>query len=343
MYHRMAMYERAAEQYEEYYETTPRGENVRNALANASQFRHGLGQYSEAIATYGDFIRVSDDDDPEQLQGIAEAVYQQALVEVERDRVEEAVRLFERVISRYDDVLPSRAVEAHVQIADLYLRRGGRSVEDAAYEEYADAVSLVAAFDEATRDGLTPAAMDAVAKAQFMLGDRVFEAFEAVTLEGSEERVQEGIREKIALGSEATVSFEQVFAYQRPGWAICAFTRLGRLYHVFYEQIIDAPIPQGLSILEEEAYRTSIEEQAEAQKLEAMDRYARAITIARDANWFNDCSDEAAGFYTELDPTFKAGTEVRVAPGYDREQFYLSPFVTERTADTSPLPEEAAP
>lgn len=343
MYHRMAMYERAAEQYEEYYATTPRGENVRNALANASQFRHGLGQYSEAIATYGDFIRVSDDDEPEELRGIAEAVYQQALVEVERDRVEEAVRLFQRVISRYDEVLPSRAVESHVQIADLYLRRGGRSVVDAAYAAYADAVSLVSGLSDETRSALSPAAMDAVAKAQFMIGDRVFEAFESVRLEGNEARVQAGIQEKIDLGREATTSFEQVFAYQRPGWAICAFTRLGRLYHVFYEQIIDAPIPAGLSALEEEAYRTSIEEQAEAQKLEAMDRYARAITIARDANWFNDCSDEAAGFYTELDPTFKAGTEVRVAPGYDREQFYVSPFVTERSAVEPSLSEEAAP
>ena len=171
------------------------------------------------------------------------------------------------------------------------------------------------------------AAVDAVAQAQFMLGEQVFQRFEGVTLEGSEEEVQEGIREKIELGSEATTLYEQVFVYQRPSWAICAFTRLGRLYHVFYEQIIDAPIPGGLTPLEEEAYRTQLEEQADMQKLEAMDRYARAITIARDANWFNNCSDEAAALYTELDPTFKAGTEVRIAPGYDNVRYYESPFV----------------
>ena len=73
--------------------------------------------------------------------------------------------MFQRVISRYDEVLPSRAVESHVQIADLYLRRGGRSVVDAAYAAYADAVSLVSGLSDETRSALSPAAMDAVAKA----------------------------------------------------------------------------------------------------------------------------------------------------------------------------------
>lgn len=329
MYHRMAMYERAAEQYEEYYETTPRGENARNALANASQFRHGLGQYSAALATYDDYIRASDDDDAEQLQGIAEATFQQGLVEAERDRVSEAVELFRRVVRRYGDVLPSRAIESYVQIADLYRERGGRAVEEDAYEAYRDALSFFGDLSEEVRAELSPAALDAAAKAQFMLGDRIFDEFEAVELEGSESRVQEGIQRKIELGTEATAQFEQVFSYQRPGWAICAFTRLGRLYHVFYEQIIDAPIPSGLTPLQEEEYRSSLEAQAEQQKLEAMDRYARAITIARDASWFNTCSDEAAEFYTELDPLFKAGTEIRIAPGYERVQYYESPFITE--------------
>ena len=177
---------------------------------------------------------------------------------------------------------------------------------------YEAAIERYDGLDEEAREGLTPAAVDAVAQAQFMLGEQVFQRFEGVTLEGSEEEVQEGIREKIELGSEATTLYEQVFVYQRPSWAICAFTRLGRLYHVFYEQIIDAPIPGGLTPLEEEAYRTQLEEQADMQKLEAMDRYARAITIAR-RELVQQLLGRGRGLYG-LDPTFKAGTEVGSPP-----------------------------
>lgn len=328
MYHRMAMYERAAEAYEEYAEASPRGENVRNALANASQFRHGLGQYDAALSTYAAYIAASDDDEEEELQGIAEATYQRGLIELERNRRSAALETFRTLIRRYGAALPSRALEAQVLIAET-LARGTGSQQREAPEAYEATITRYEGLSDEERAALTPAAVDAVAQSQFMLGERVFERFEGVALEGDEAEVQEGIREKIALGSEATTLYEQVFAYQRPSWAICAFTRLGRLYHVFYEQIIDAPIPEGLTPLEEEAYRTQLEEQAEMQKLEAMDRYARAITIARDANWFNDCSEEAAGLYTELDPTFKAGTEVRIVPGYDNVRYYESPFVRE--------------
>ena len=118
MYHRMAMYERAADAYEEYADASPRGENVRNALANASQFRQGLGQYVAALETYGAYISASDDDDEEELQGIAEATYQQGLIELRRNRRSAAIETFRGLVRRYGAALPSRALEAQVLIAE---------------------------------------------------------------------------------------------------------------------------------------------------------------------------------------------------------------------------------
>ncbi|MFT4703076.1 MAG: TolA-binding protein [Bradymonadia bacterium] len=326
-FHRMAMYQRASEQYEQYYRNNPSGENARDALANAAQFRHGLGQSMAAFDVYDSFIDASDADDPEQNEAIAEAMYQQGVVLMEAGRIEDAIMVFRRVVRRYDDVLPSRAVEAQLQIADGFLAARGSSAQEAAYQSYADVLDVYGDLSEENRDALSREAMDAVAKAQFMLAEQVFDQFEAVRIRGTESRVQEAIEQKIELGRQANGMFEQVFTYERPAWAICAFTRLGRLYHVFYVQLIDAPIPEGMSSLEEEMYRSSIEEQAERQKVEAMDRYARAITIARDANWFNQCSEEAAQFYTELDPTFKAGTEMRIAPGFDPTPAHMTPAI----------------
>ena len=107
MYHRMAMYERAADAYEEYADASPRGENVRNALANASQFRQGLERtWRRSRPTAR--ISASDDDDEEELQGIAEATYQQGLIELRRSPAERGVS-FRGLVRRYSTALPSRA------------------------------------------------------------------------------------------------------------------------------------------------------------------------------------------------------------------------------------------
>src|SRR5690606_20258375 len=159
------------------------------------------------------------------------------------------------------------------------------------YQWYDRVLEAAAELETETRAQLTPAALDRVARAQFMLGERIYAQFEAIALEGDEEEVQQAILRKQAIGSEATALYERVFEFGRPGMAIGAFTRLGQLYHVFYEQVIDAPIPAGMAPLVEEEYRSMLEEQAALIKEEAIDRYSRAIQIARDSGWFNTYSD----------------------------------------------------
>ena len=324
-YHRLAIYDEAASQYEQYVLVEPEGEHVINSLANAYQFRHGLGQYAQAIDDLETFIDVSDRRDEEELQGIAEAYYQIALIEEEQGNRTNAINAFRRILENYEDVLPGRALESYFHIADIYAEseRWGR-----AYTGYEETLQFADGLDPEVIAELSPSALDAASESRFMIGERIYQRFEEIELEGDEQEVQEALLEKRDVGQEAASVYEQVFEYYRPGWAICAFNRLGRLYHVFYEQIIDAPIPRGLDPLVEDQYLTMLENQASEIKMEARDRYERAITIARDSGWFNDCSDEAATFLQELDPNFRAGSEARIAPGFDSTSFYTPPFVS---------------
>ena len=335
-FHRMNMFDDAAEKYEAYYDAAPDGDNVVSALNNAAQFRQGLGQFSEAIAALELFIEVT-----ESNEAVAEARFQIAEIERARGRTGDAIAGYSRVADQHADDSPSRALEAHGIIAELHLQSDSRNAEAQAADRYDEVLDLYWTMEPAARAELTPDGREAAARAQFELGDVRFAEFEAVPLEGSEEEVQTAIVEKLALGNRARLFFvganpgdeerpdwaqisagwneHSVMEIGRPGWSIAAFTRVGQLYHVFYEQIIDSPIPEGLSPMEEEAYQTSIEIQAADVKAQAATFYAEAINIARQTGWFNEYSELAAELLTELDPTFKAGSEIRIDPGSETE------------------------
>lgn len=323
-YQRMAMYRTAAEYYEQYVETPGPGEHVRDALIEASQFRAGLGDWDQAVTDLRTFMRVADDDDEEQRAAIAEAAFQVARVYHDSGAERDAIDAYERFIDDHGDILPQRAVEAHVNIADLYEER---EYPDRAAQWYASTVTYWQSLDPEARAQADMAARGAAARAQFMMGESIYEEFEAIPLEGTEAEVQAAIAEKIDVGRRAAAEYTRVLDIGHAGWAIASFTRLGQLRQVFYEQIIDSPIPDFSDPLEAEVYREQLEIQAAQQKDEAMTAYAQAISISRDAGYYSEYSDLAAALYQELDPTFKAGTEVRIAPGYETFDYYRAPFV----------------
>jgi tetratricopeptide (TPR) repeat protein len=297
---------------------------VINALNNAYQFRQGLGQYDAAVANLRAFIRASDADKPEQRQGIAEANFQIAVIQIERGQKSEAISTLERFIRNDGAVLPSRAAEAYARIADLTaeLPRGA----ERALQWYTRTLEFVAGLSEETRAALSPAALDAASKAQFMLSEQIFIRCEAIQIKGNETQVKDALRRKFELAEQAKVEFEKVMQFGRPSWMIAARTRTGMLFHTLFKAFIDAPVPDGLTPLQEEVYRTDLESRAALLKEKAMERYSKAIEVAQRTGWFNEYSEQAAARLQELDPTFKAVAEFRSSPGYDEVRFYAPEF-----------------
>lgn len=320
-YHRLAIYDEAASLYERYASIRPDGDNALRALISAATFRHGLGHWDDATRVYQSIIRMARGSEELSSDDIAEANFRVAEIEEERGRTRNAMQAYERFVRDFRGSSPSFALQAMGRMAQLH-EAAGRP--DRALRQYREMMSLVDGLDAETRAQLEMQALEAVARAQFMIGEEIFERFEAIPLPRNEAQQQEAIRQKQEIGREAMVAYTRVGEFNRPGWNIAALTRLGRLYHVFYEQIIDAPIPNFSDPLEEERYRVLLEEQAEHIKDDAMMRYEAAIQVARDTGWFNEFSFEAARLMQEIEPSFRAGSEVRVTPGHDRSRFYTS-------------------
>lgn len=319
-YHRIAMYDKAADLYEQYARTNPKGTQVVNASANAYQFRQGLGQYDKAIANLKSFIKVSDRDKAKEREGIAEANYQIAMIQIEQGKKAEASASLERFVREDGAVSPSRAIEARVKVAEL-------APPAKAVALFAEALVAVERLEPAVRESLTPAALDAASKAQFTLAEQIFKRYEAIEMKGSEVQVKAALRQKAEVGTQARQEFDKVRVFKRPGWMIASSTRTGQMYMDFYKRVIDTPIPEGLPPLVEEEYRSVLEGQASELKQQAKQWFAGAIEVARRTGWFNDYSEQAAKLLQELDPTFKSLAELRVSPGYDSVGFYAPGYV----------------
>jgi TolA-binding protein len=338
-YYRMALYERAAGYYEQYVDGAPDGDYVRDALINATICRRGLGQYDQAIENIRTFVRYNDEDVPEQAQAIAEAAWTVAEVYRQEGDLGRALSQYELVIDEYAGVLPSRAQQAFVLIAEIYEERGQ---PDRALSWYQQGADFWASVAEEARAAYLPAGRDAAAKAHFMLGEQIFAEFEGIEFRGNEEAIQAAYATMVDAGARAQAAYTLVIPIGSPGWSVAAFTRVGRLYQVFYEKVIDSPTPEGLSLIEEEEYRSQVEERAAAQKEIAMQMYGNAIETARSAGYFSEFAEEAAARYQELDPTFKAGTETVVDPGYSSFAWFAAPWVSEQPeAEVTEAPIEA--
>lgn len=328
-FHRLAVYDTAADNYEAYVAADPDGEHVVNAMSNAAQFRHGLGQYKQAIENYKTFQRVARKDPDRGPEAIAEAAYQIAKVRDERGDGSYAIREYRDFVRRSGKDSPSRAVEAMARQGDMYLERNNQKD---GYGRYQDTVNYVEKMDTEPRAKLTHAALDAVSRAAFMLADRIYDEFESVSLDAkTSDGIRDAVDTKIAIGRKAEEAFAPVIrAYSRPGWMIASLTRLGQMRHVFFEQLIDAPVPSGLDPMVEEEYRTLLETQAATVKEEAMAYYNQAITVSRENSWFNDYSGLAARQLQELDRSFASGSEIRISPGFDSANPYVLEYVGAR-------------
>lgn len=323
-FRRLAVYDESARYFERYVEEVPDGEYAVEALASAAQFRQGLGDHRKALEDIERFINVVRNEENAE-EAIAEGRYQLAKTQEDSGETRRAIDAYEDFIRRGGRTAPSRTLQAHTAIGDIYMRTGR---EDNAYRSYESSVSFFRGLPEDTRAQLANSGRDAAAKAQFMLAERKYITWSAMVIDGrTEAQIRNRVTEKLQMAAETEEAFDRVVQeFQRPGWTIAALTRMGQMYQSFFDQLIDAPIPPGLDPMVEEEYRTELENQALARKEVAMDRYLRAIEIARDQAWFNEYSSLAARQLQELDPSFAAGSEIRTEPGFDSVSTYMSTF-----------------
>jgi TolA-binding protein len=338
-YYRMALYSEAADYYEQYVDTAPGGEHVRNALINAATCRRGLGQQTAAIENLRQLIRASDDSDTVQMEAIAASNYEIAEIYREAGDMTRAIAAYEGVIEDFSDTMPDRAMRAHMRIADYYVERGQ---PDRASQWFQRGVEFWNSVPAERRAAFTADGRDSAARAHFEIGEQIYVEFDAIQLRGDEAAVQAAFLSKTEAAQRAELAFTQVIGIGSPRWSVATFTRVGQMYQVFFTQLIDSPVPDGMTPLEQEVYQEELEARAAVLKEQAMNMYGSAIETARAAGYFSDFAQVAADRYQELDPTFKSGSERVTRPEYSSFSWMQSGYDFDITAPADASETEAA-
>src|SRR5690606_23031779 len=140
-----------------------------------ADFRAGLGQYNAAIEVYESYMELAEDDPELGAEAVAEAAYQICVMRDLRGDGSYAIQAYDRFLRYHGEDNPSRAVEAMVRMAEMYLDREN---ETRGFPLYERAVEFVEDLDAEERASLSNGALDAVSQAKFMLAEQIFDEFE---------------------------------------------------------------------------------------------------------------------------------------------------------------------
>ncbi|MFW6053352.1 MAG: tetratricopeptide repeat protein [Persicimonas sp.] len=326
-YHALAVYSEAAKFYELFVRNFPDHEDSEPALANASEFRYGLGHYDRAIKDYEKYLELYGKSKPERA---AISYFQIARIHEKRGEDKDGLEQYESFLRRFGDKSDhDRILKAQTAIGMYYWELGGESNRKRALDEFDETLAIYDSLDEETQKGLTEGA-DAAARAKFMKGEDIFEEMAAITIESSdEEDLKERIKEKMKVAEKAQKIFEEVLTFKRPDWAIAALYRIGSQYQDFAETVRDSPVPDRLTEDQTEIYKGLLEDRASSIEIKAVDAYEKALEIALKRNWFNKYSKRAEIELAQLRPKdYRRPSELRAEPEHFNPGFMRSAFIT---------------
>ncbi len=299
-YQAIAVYELAADWFEKYAKSDPRGEKADQALSDATLLRIGLGQEDRALDDAHAFARAYGDKKPKEAAHVAFAVGAHYVEKGEWDKaraeLSRQMGLIDRAASR--DV----AVQAHAQLgrASSHLSGGDPQARaeygrvHALWKEPADAEAKIrAAFPDESAPEVEKRirrALDAVAEAHFFAAEEARKSgveplkFPTYRGAGTKEDVEAFVKNKVRdwyekkmvaiakvegeYGKILDLKPTSFVATAPPRWGIAAGSRAGLMWGDFVDDFRRSPIPAAWKgTILEQIYTRGIDEASEPYKV----------------------------------------------------------------------------
>ncbi len=277
---RFFAWRKAVESYLLLVDKFPDSERRAEALITAAALQENLQDYEAAAGTYLRYVR----EYPERPDAPV-SLYQVGLVYEKKRDYREMSKTFERFIKRFggDPSNNERVLDALAKMAE---RRDAEGKWREASRLYARILREFAARGMAPG---TPMAAHA-AKAQFMLAEHEFKAYEATPIAGSVAQQGRAIKRLQTMSRQLSVQFSEVFDFKNLTWTLAAYYRLACLFQRFAEKLYKAPIPKAIARDEDAAamYRMQLEDVAVPIEDEAVQRFEKALAVARENRIVNE-------------------------------------------------------
>lgn len=340
-YHAMAIYRRAANAYEKFAQVFPRDDKAEAALANASTFRHGLGEYDKAIEDYERWLELYGKERPEKAKQIRYEIGRAMDLAASKTAKysEERLRTYEYFKSfayRYrKEGASDTTLDAQLRVAKYLLSRKGQYTA-LGYKELDSLLRNYERLKDTDKKKLT-FGRDAAAEALFLKAEQVFEEMAGLKVDSrNPKELKKRLEAKLAVAKKAQDMYKDVIKFGRPDWAIAALYRIGSQMADLAKTIRNSKCPKGLTYDQCEIYQGLLEDKASGAEDAAVSFYEKALEVARTNSWFNDFTKRAETELAQIRPKqYRKPSELRAEPDHVQKGIRSIAFITELKDDDS--------
>jgi tetratricopeptide (TPR) repeat protein len=237
------------------------------SLYNAGLAYEGLGDFDAAAARYRRLAG-----EHAQTQDALDALYRLGSVHCQRKRFADAAEVYQQILARKDLSLSDR-VEAMA-------RRGVAQFE--LHELAASEHTLREALDF-YRSHESEERLDSdffLGMGAYYLGEITHAQYRALPVRPPEKQTAKDLEAKARLLLMAQARFLDAMRVNNPNWATAAGFQIGSLYREFYDDLVGAPVPPGLSGEAREVYLEEVRKQVKTLLQKAIAIHEKNILMA---------------------------------------------------------------
>jgi len=264
-------------------------QKAQDALYNAGVFRDGLGQYKQALKNREKYLElwpkskdaeavtksIIDLHEKMNLWAKAQKLYE----EYEKDQIKDPSKLLwaeGRIASIYEEKLknPTGARKIFIRVLDYYEK-----------------------LNKKQKDALDIQALDAVARASFVMNEDDFKRYSAIKLKWTTLQnigeLKGSIKTKAKGLEDIQKAYTKTVQFKSADPAICALARIGLAYDQFAEALANPPVPKGIP--EELLFevKTQFNQEAMPIREKAAEAFAATVQKSQELDVFNPCSAKA--------------------------------------------------
>ncbi|MBM4394801.1 MAG: tetratricopeptide repeat protein [Deltaproteobacteria bacterium] len=258
IYESQTLFDKAADSFEqmEQFKTTkePTGddkekkeqyaklqEQMANALQNAGLIREALGEYKEAIGTYQVFLKLFPANPETPKIDLRIGLAYEAMEK--GDALRRAHDHYQAWLKRPYKA-PDLAIEAYARAGAALKKVDKVANRKAVVVQFGKAIELFGKLGD-NADAVKNAKQYA-AQSAFELADYLYDDFNAINIPSTLDaaRLKKALTDKAEAQQRAEKGFDAVLTYKSGGWSAGALFKIGLLYHEFWKQLYEVPVPE---------------------------------------------------------------------------------------------------
>jgi cellulose synthase operon protein C len=305
-FEQIVAYKDAASWLERFAETYTKDPRAKDALYNASIYRHGTGDTKKAVEDRELYMKIYKD-----AADLEDVHYSIATAWEESGNLREAVKAYEGFAEAWGKKNPVRALNAQYRAYQL-LERSKAPKRDLE-KSYKELELQARAYQKAGKP--VDEVGDPLALVAFRDADAVLERYKSLRIAKADKRedFQKTLVEKQAARDAVETAYTTVVRFRSPDWAVASLFRIGEASANLSKVIKEVLPPKGLTEEQAQLFRDKLEEMTLPIDEQAAETMALCLTKSAELAVFNEWTKRCLSYLEENRSTQypKSSIEVR--------------------------------